>query len=87
MGPTLKEASKALSMTAVGAGAGYSAVLASGLTAVGAIGGGAGVGSAAGPIGTVIGGLVGLAAYGVYRIFCNPKDSGPTLGSSVVPPA
>ena len=38
-----------------------------GMSAVGIIGGGAGFGFAAGPVGAVLGGLIGLAAYGVIR--------------------
>jgi hypothetical protein len=72
-----KEAGKALSTTVVGAGAGYGIVAASGLTAAGAVGGGAGVGSAAGPVGAFIGGLAGLALFGVYRIFRHPNHDVP----------
>ncbi len=63
-----------------GAGVGYGVAAASGFTAVGAIGGGVGVGSALGPVGAAIGGVIGLAAFGVWRVFrpsgVNDGDSG-----------
>ena len=66
---------KAATVSAVGAGVGYGAIAASGLTAAGMVGGGAGIGTAAGPIGAAAGAVVGLAAFGVYRLFKkqNPK--------------
>ena len=60
---------KAGAATAGGAAAGYGIVVATGMTAAGMTGGGAGVGMAAGPVGGAIGAIVGLAAYGLYRIF------------------
>lgn len=63
-----KEVLKATAFTVTGAGAGYSVVAATGMTAAGMIGGGAGIGTAAGPVGAVAGALLGLAAYGLYRI-------------------
>jgi hypothetical protein len=41
------------------------------MTAAGMTGAGAGIGTAAGPAGIALGALVGLAAYGVWRIFRN----------------
>jgi hypothetical protein len=69
MADTVDEATKAGVATATGAGLGYGVVYLTGMTAVGAVGSGAGVGAAAGPVGAAIGAGLGLAAYGVYRIF------------------
>jgi hypothetical protein len=50
-----------------GAVAGWSIVSGMGMSAAGMVGGGADFGFAAGPVGAVVGGLVGLAAYSVLR--------------------
>ncbi len=63
------EAMKAGATAAVGAGVGYGVVAASGITAIGAVGSGAGFGSGAGPVGAVVGACLGLAAFGIYKIF------------------
>jgi hypothetical protein len=62
------EAATAVGVAAVGAAAGYGVGAATGLTAAGAIGSGAGIGAAAGPVGAVLGGIAGLAVYGIWRI-------------------
>lgn len=53
---------------AVGALWGRLIVASSGMTAAGMVGGGAGVGAPAGPVGAAGGALVGMAAYGVFRV-------------------
>jgi hypothetical protein len=63
------DAMKAGATAVVGAGVGYGVVAASGITAIGAVGSGAGFGSAAGPVGAIAGAVVGLAIYGIYKIF------------------
>jgi len=63
------EGVKATVSGVAGAGAGYGLVALSGLSAAGMVGGGAGVGCAAGPVGIVVGGLAGLALYGITRAF------------------
>lgn len=63
------EKAKAAGAAAIGAAAGYGTVAASGMTAVGVIGSGAGFGAALGPIGAAAGAVLGLAGYGVYRVF------------------
>lgn len=63
------EVLKAGTSAAIGAGVGYGVVAVTGVSAVGAIGSGAGFGAAAGPVGAVAGAVLGLAAYGVYKIF------------------
>ena len=65
----LKEAGKVVGAAGAGAVAGYGVVVATGVTAAGMVGTGAGFGAAAGPVGIVGGAVVGLAAYGVYRLF------------------
>jgi hypothetical protein len=55
--------------TVAGGLTGGATVAVTGMTAAGMVGGGAGVGCAAGPLGVVAGAVVGLAAYGAYRIF------------------
>lgn len=52
-----------------GAVVGRVVIAATGMVAAGMVGGGAGVGMAAGPFGMIIGGLVGLALYGLARAF------------------
>lgn len=64
-----REAGKAGAAAATGAAAGYGTVAAAGWTAAGMTGGGAGIGTADGPAGIVIGAVVGLAVYGVWRVF------------------
>ena len=64
----IRKAAKAVGVAAVGAGTGYAAIALTGLTAIGPVGGGAGIGAATGPVGAAVGALVGLAAYGVWRI-------------------
>jgi hypothetical protein len=57
-------------VSTVGAGAvGYIAVEASGLTAMGLVGPSAAFGMALGPVGAGVGALIGLAGYGLYRVF------------------
>lgn len=73
-----KEAAKAGGAVVVGAGVGYGAVAATGVTAAAMTGTGAGFGAAAGPVGAAIGAVVGLASYGVYRLVSdNPNKSSP----------
>jgi hypothetical protein len=55
--------------TGAGAGVGYGAVSATGMTAAGIVGGGAGFGCPAGPLGAAAGAILGLAVLGVYSIF------------------
>jgi len=64
-----EEAAKAGGAAVVGAGVGYGAVAATGVTAAAMTGTGAGFGAAAGPVGALIGATVGLAGYGLYRLF------------------
>ena len=64
-----EEAAKAGGAAVVGAGVGYGAVAVTGVTAAAMTGTGAGFGAAAGPVGAVIGAVVGLAGYGLYRLF------------------
>lgn len=52
----------------VGAVVGWMTVWGCGITAFGFLGGVAG-GAAAGPVGIVLGALVGLAIYGIYRAY------------------
>jgi hypothetical protein len=66
---TKQEAIKASAATIGGGTIGYIATDLAGLTAVGAVGEGACVGLSAGPVGAVGGALLGLAVYGVYRVF------------------
>jgi hypothetical protein len=66
-----KKALKAAGSSAVGAGAGYAAMEAGGMAALGLVGEGAGIGCAAGPAGAVAGAILGLAAFGVYCIFAD----------------
>jgi hypothetical protein len=63
------ESYKAGAAAAAGGAAGYAATTASGMTAIGVIGKGAGMGAAAGPVGAAAGALIGLAGYGLYRLF------------------
>ena len=73
---TTIKAAKAASSAAVGAAVGYGAIAASGLTAAGMVGGGAGIGAAAGPVGAAAGAIVGLAAFGLYRLFADGDPDG-----------
>ena len=66
---TAVRALEATGSAAAGAGIGVGAVTASGLTAAGMVGSGTGIGAAAGPVGAAAGALVGLAFYGVFRVF------------------
>ena len=52
----------------VGSVLGATAIRMSGMVAVGMVGKGTGVGSAAGPVGAVLGGIAGLAVYGLYVV-------------------
>jgi hypothetical protein len=63
------EAIKAGASAVGGSVVGYGVVTATGTTCVGWLIGGAGGGCAAGPAGIVVGAVVGLAGYGIYRIF------------------
>ena len=67
------EAGKATGATVAGAGIGYGVVAATGVTAASFVGGGTGIGAAAGPVGAAIGATVGLAAYGVYKVFSSDE--------------
>lgn len=40
------------------------------------VGGGAGMGAAAGPVGVVAGAITGLAAFGLYKLFADGKETG-----------
>jgi len=71
-----EEAAKAGGAAVVGAGVGYGAVAATGVTAAAMTGTGAGFGAAAGPVGAVIGAAVGLAGYGLYRLFGDDEPKG-----------
>lgn len=51
------------------AGVGFGVVAATGLTAVGAVGSGAGIGAAACPVGAVAGAIIGVAVYGIVKLF------------------
>ena len=64
-----KKVLNALASTGLGAAVGGGAAAASGLTAVGAVGVGMGIGSSVPIVGTIVGGLVGLAVYGVISLF------------------
>ena len=67
-----KECAKAAGFATVGAALGKGAVAAKGATAIGVLGKGVGLGgAAAGPVGMVIGAGIGLAGYGLYRLFCD----------------
>ena len=72
-----EEVAKAGGAAAVGAGVGYGAVAATGVTAAAMTGTGAGFGAAAGPVGAAIGAVVGLAGYGLYRLFNDEPDQSP----------
>ncbi len=63
------EAITAGAATTGGAVVGYVTMSVAGISAIGAVGEGACVGSAAGPVGTAVGALIGLAGYGLYRVF------------------
>lgn len=52
---------------ALGAGAGWGITQLAGMSAAGMVGGGSGFGMAAGPVGAIVGGLAGLALWGVVR--------------------
>lgn len=71
---TAAKAAKAAGAAAAGAAVGYGAIAASGLTAAGMVGGGAGIGAAAGPVGAAAGAVVGLAAFGLYRLFADGAE-------------
>ncbi len=68
-GNTRDEAIKAGAATAGGGVVGYGVVTIAGTTCIGWLTAGAGGGCAAGPVGIVAGAVVGLAGYGIYRIF------------------
>jgi hypothetical protein len=72
-----EEAAKAGGAAVLGAGVGYGTVAATGVTAAAMTGTGAGFGAAAGPVGAVIGAAVGLAGYGLYRLFSDKPDQLP----------
>lgn len=69
MDPLKKKLFGVVSSSAVGSAAGLAATKVAGLNAVGMIGGGAGIGWAAGPVGALGGAVVGLAGYGLYKLF------------------
>jgi hypothetical protein len=71
------DAVAAVLMTAGGAVLGRVVIAVSGMVAAGMVGGGAGIGMAAGPVGAFIGGLVGLALFGVIQAVTG--DSGRTI--------
>ncbi len=64
-----KEVAKAAGFATAGAALGKGVVVAKGMTAIGVLGKGVGLGAAAGPVGMVIGAGIGLAGYGLYRLF------------------
>jgi len=63
------EVVKAAGSAALGTVAGVAVVEATGATAIGVLAAGAGWGAAAGPVGAAAGALVGLAGYGLYKLF------------------
>ena len=71
-----EEAKVAASSAVIGAATGYSAAVAAPVTALGCIGTGSGLGTAIGPVGTVLGAVVGLAGYGVYRLVTSDEKRG-----------
>ena len=65
----MRKAMKAGGAAAAGAAAGYGATAASGLTAVGFVGSGTGIGAPLGPVGMAAGAALGLALYGLVKMF------------------
>ena len=69
-----EKAGKAGAASTAGAAAGFAVTRFAGMTAAAMVGNGAGWGCAAGPLGAVLGGITGLAIYGVVSVVCDDDD-------------